>query len=116
MQATRKLLPGQPGTRKLLDKYGDDLLCVRYRYDPEHKIRMKTIEIIIEKAPWQGTPRRIPSKRIVSIRIEYGEVEVGRRVKAAGGTWNRERKVWELAYGDVVALGLEERVVAEDGV
>ncbi len=116
MQATRKLLPGRPGTGKLLDQYGDDPLCVRYRYDPERKIRMKTIEIIIEKAPWQGRPRRIPAKRIVSIRIEFGEVELGRRVKSAGGTWNRERKVWEIAYGDVVAWGLEERVVAEDGV
>jgi hypothetical protein len=26
--------------------------------------------------------------------------------------WNKERKVWELAIKQVVALGLEERIVA----
>ena len=50
---------------------------------------------------------------MVSIRIDYGEVELGRRVKSAGAKWNRDQKLWELAYGDVVALGLEERIVPE---
>jgi len=27
------LRPGQPGTRKLLDKYGERLVCVRIRYE-----------------------------------------------------------------------------------
>ncbi len=113
MKASKKLLPGRPGTRKLLKQYGEDLLCVRYRYDPENHIKLKTIEIVIERAPWNG--QRTPAASFVSIRIDYGEVELGRKVKSAAGTWNRERKVRELAYGDVVALGLEERVVAEDG-
>ncbi|MGH9201051.1 MAG: hypothetical protein ACRD2A_07430, partial [Vicinamibacterales bacterium] len=35
------------------------------------------------------------------------------RVKLAGGTWHRPRRVWQLAYGDAVALGLSDRIVAE---
>jgi len=49
MKVRRKLLPGQPGTSKLLDQYGEDLVCVRYRYDAEQKIRLKTIEIIVNE-------------------------------------------------------------------
>jgi len=116
VKTSKKLLPSRPGTKKLFDQYEEDLLCVRYRYDFENHINLKTIEIVIERAPWNGRPKRIPAARIVSIRIDYGEAELGKKVKSAGDTWNRERKMWELAYGDVVALGLEERVVAEDGV
>lgn len=46
-----------------------------------------------------------------SVRIEYSESELRKQVKAAGGTWNREKKVWEIAYKDVLALGLTDRVV-----
>ena len=115
MKATKKLLLGQPGTKKLLEQYGEDLVCVRYRFDAERKIRVKTVELIVERGPSAEAPRRIPAGRIVSIRIDYGEVELGRRVKSAGAKWNRDRKLWELAYGDVVALGLEERIVPERG-
>ncbi len=33
------------------------------------------------------------------------------RVKQAGGTWNPERRVWQLRYHRVVALGLDSRIV-----
>jgi len=35
------------------------------------------------------------------------------RVKQAGGTWNPERRVWQLRYDRVVALGLHGRIVDE---
>jgi len=35
------------------------------------------------------------------------------RVKQAGGTWNPERRVWQLRYDRVVALGLHNRIVDE---
>ena len=31
MLAQKKLKPGQPGTKKLVEEYGSRLLCVRYR-------------------------------------------------------------------------------------
>jgi hypothetical protein len=33
------------------------------------------------------------------------------QVKSAGGKWNPREVVWELPYGQVVALGLTERIV-----
>lgn len=35
MLNTRKLAPGQKGTKKLHEQFGDHLLCVRYRYDDQ---------------------------------------------------------------------------------
>jgi hypothetical protein len=44
--------PGQHGTREHVEKYGDKLICVRYRYDAATQRRYKTIEIIVDEAPW----------------------------------------------------------------
>ena len=44
-----KLKPGQHGTKALVEKYGDALVCVRYRYDAEGTIRLKTVELVEEK-------------------------------------------------------------------
>ena len=78
------------------------MLCVRYRYDPEKKRRIKTIELIIAEAPWQPVSKRIPTNKIMQIRVKYGEVDLGRRVRAAGGMWNRAKQVWELPYREVL--------------
>ena len=29
MRTLKELIPGQPGTKKLLEEYGDNLVCVR---------------------------------------------------------------------------------------
>lgn len=51
-----------------------------------------------------GKPRKLC--RVASLR---GEVRLGKLVKAAGGKWNRQKRVWELAYREVQAADLEER-------
>ncbi|MCU0493482.1 MAG: hypothetical protein MUD01_17995 [Chloroflexaceae bacterium] len=53
MRTRLKLRPGQRGTKKLLAVYGDQLLCVRYRYDEESRKRFKTVELIVDIADWQ---------------------------------------------------------------
>jgi hypothetical protein len=113
MKTTKKLMPGQPGTKKLFEQYGSDLVCVRYRYDSEQRLKFKTIELIVEKGPWRGRSQEIPAERIVHLRIEYGEVELGRQVKAAGGKWNGKKRVWELPYKDALALGLTGRILQD---
>jgi len=49
----------------------------------------------------------------VGLRIAFADVAVRDRVKQAGGTWNPERRVWQLRYDRVVALGLHNRIVDE---
>ena len=48
MRTRLKLNPGQRGTKKLVTKYGERLICVRYRYDDEKKKRYKTVELVEE--------------------------------------------------------------------
>jgi len=107
----RTLMPGKKGTKKLADKYGDRLVYVRYRYDTEKQERMKTVELIVEKKHWMPNPDRIPSNKKMHVRIDYGEIHLGRLVKSAGGQWDRKQKVWILPYGQIKALGLEQRIV-----
>ena len=107
------LKPGQKGTRQLVAKYGERLVCVRYRYDPGRKKRFKTVEIIVGERDWEPRPPRFADDQIVGVRVAFEEVDLRERVKQAGGTWHRPRRVWQLAYGDAVALGLSDRIVAE---
>ena len=39
MKTRLTLKPGQKGTKKLIAEYGDTLVCIRYRYDPQKKKR-----------------------------------------------------------------------------
>jgi hypothetical protein len=110
MRTRLTLWPGQKGTKKLLAEYGEQLVCVRYRYDLARRRRYKTVELIVEESVWLPEP-----EAIVGLRIAWEEQGLRSQVKAVGGVWNAERKVWELAVGQVIALGLEERIVAENG-
>ncbi len=60
LKTKRKVLPGQPGTKKLQKQYGDRLICVRYRYDTSRNLRVKTVELIVDEQPWQPDPQRRP--------------------------------------------------------
>ena len=116
MRTRLTLKPGQRGTKKLLAKYGDRLVCVRYRYDEQRKKRYKTVELIVEESDWEPNPHRIAGDTIVGLRVGYREMELRNKVKRAGGTWNRRRGVWEMRYDQVVELGLEERMVERGGI
>ena len=111
MKARLTLQPGQDGTRKLVEEYGDRLLYVRYQYDPERKRRVKTVELIVEEVPWAPTLGRISRKTIVGVRVTPQEGAVRQQVKQAGGTWDPKRKLWNLPYEKIVQLELEKRMV-----
>jgi hypothetical protein len=110
MRARRTLTPGQKGTKKLLRQYGSQLVCVRYRYDAERRLRFTTVELIIEQAPWSPTPTRIAGATLVGVRVGVTEVELQRQVKQAGGRWNPAERVWRLPYSRAMALGLKDRI------
>jgi len=52
MQIRTVRKPGEPGTQKLVAKYGERLVSVRYRYDPQAGKRYKTVELIIAEEDW----------------------------------------------------------------
>lgn len=113
MRTRLTLQPHQDGAKQLLAEYGERLVCVRYRYDERRKRRLKTVELIVEENDWE--PRTQPSldERLVHIKVSLPELDLQRRVKAAGGKWDRQRQTWEIQYGQVRALGLTGRIVDE---
>lgn len=63
MDVKATLLPGANGTKALLREYGDQLVCVRYRYDKKKHKRYKTIEIIVEEKDWVPATISYPEKK-----------------------------------------------------
>jgi hypothetical protein len=114
LKTTRTLAPGQPGTKKLVSCYGSELVCVRYRYDATRQLKHKTVEVIVDTTPYIPRKTRLLPETMVSLRVQYGEIEIGKKIKAAGGKWNARKKVWEIPYQKVVALGLTDRIVNKE--
>lgn len=70
---TKTVLPGKSGTLKELEKYEDQLVCVRYRYDPEKQRKIKTVEIIVDSKTIKSNKKRIPFNKKVFVKIDYPE-------------------------------------------
>ena len=104
------LQSGQKGTKKLCDRYGEQLVCVRYRYDAVRHRRLKTVELIVEEVPWRPERTARQGAETVGVRVAVHEVSLQRQVKLAGGRWNPARRVWELRRDQALKLGLHERM------
>jgi len=115
MRARSKLTPGQPGTRTLIREYGDRLVCVRYRYDALKRRRYKTAEIIVGESEWDPMPSATARRERVRVRIEVHEAKLREKVKAAGGRWDPDQRVWHVAMEQVLQLGLSGRVTKPHG-
>ena len=108
---TRLILkPGQPGTKGLTEKYGDALLCVRFKYDEASRQRLKTVELIVEKTAWTPPPPRYAVDTVVHLRIEVADMPLRAQAKTAGGRWNPEKKLWFVKYGNIAGTPLEKHI------
>lgn len=105
-RVAKKLLPGQPGTLKLVRKHGEALLCVRYRLDQEGLQRCTTVELIVERAP---VVRRVD--RMVAVRVRYEEDSLRAVIRDRGAKWDHAAKVWRMPHRLAVGLGLKNRIV-----
>jgi hypothetical protein len=114
MKVEKKVKPGRPGTKKWMERFGQDLICIRYCSDKNTKQRLTTAEIIIDKRTEKKSNRRIPGNKLMQLKIGYDEIHIRKIVKNAGGRWNIDKKVWELAYKEVLALGFEKRLLKTD--
>jgi hypothetical protein len=91
-RARLTLRPGDPGTKRRQEEFGDRLVAVRYRYDEEKSRRYTTVEIIVDDRAW--TP----------------ETHVNDPDRLVGGRWDAAAKVWWLPLHAAVQLGLEDRI------
>ena len=113
MRARLKLKPGDKGTKSLVDKYGDDLICIRYRYDEATRTRFKTVEIIVGKKDWTPPPAKFSNDEIVLVRIAFTENEFKQMAKEAGGRWDPKAKLWQIPYGKIKNTRLEKHIVLD---
>ncbi|MDD3529478.1 MAG: hypothetical protein PHS77_06335 [Gallionellaceae bacterium] len=109
---SKKLAPGQPGTKRYQRQFGDALVCVRYLIHPETARRYTTVEIVVDekRLPAFPAPNDTAEETLVALAIAYGETDLRQRVKQAGGKWDQDRKVWLLPYGIACKLGLHGRI------
>lgn len=114
MDVIKTLKPGDCGTKKLAARYGDRLVCVRYRKDEEKKRRYTTIELIVDEGPIDQNKlyRLAPEERalLVELFVAKGDYAAKRQIVEAGGAFNETSGLWNLALGKVVKLGLVDRM------
>ena len=109
MKTRKHLKPGQDGTKRLVEQYGDALICVRYRYDEQRGVQLKTVEIIVEEKP--VGPARYHDEDTVRLVVSFTEKGLRERLKTAGGRWDPQEKVWLVRYGTIRGTELEDRIL-----
>lgn len=112
MKTQTHLKPGQKGTKRLVEKYGDSLLCVRYRHDESRGVRLKTVEIVVEEKACRPSSRYMDGD-IVSVMVSYTEKPLQDMLKAVGGRWDPKEKVWHTTYGSIRGTELEGRILKD---
>lgn len=112
MKTYAHLKPGQRGTRQLVEKYGDALVCVRYRYDETRGVNIKTVELIIAERPSRSA-KRLRDDDIVPIVVQFEETELRDKLRKARARWDPDGRVWLVCYRLVRGTELEARIPAE---
>lgn len=117
MDVVKTIRPGQHGSHRFLEGWGDRLVAVRYRKDNSQQRIYTTIEVIVDER-LASTPtlnHRVLNitgrNRAVAIRVRYEENELRQKVKEAGAVWSPRLKLWLLRYTDTVKMGLRDRIV-----
>lgn len=92
-----------------MEQYGDALVCVRYRYDAKTRKQYKTVEIIVSESAWTPPPAKYPDGTLVPLKIGISETVLQGQVRAVGGRWDKQQKVWLVPYGCIAGTKLECR-------
>ena len=113
MKAYGHLKPGQKGTHRLVAQFGAALVCVRYRYDEDTGENLTTAEIIVNRRPGNRN-LRFRDTDMVAVAVPYTEKALRGKLKAAGGRWDPEEKVWRVLFRSIRGdAALVDRIVRE---
>jgi hypothetical protein len=108
MKTYKHLKPGQKGTLRLVEKYGDTLLCVRYRYDEKRGRRIKTVEVVVEDNSVSIT--RHKDGDIIKVCVRFEEIELREKLRSIRARWDTEQKVWFVPFRLIRGTELESRI------
>ena len=87
----KRLRASQGGAIKWARRYGDSLVCVRYRHDAQEQHRYTTVELVVDDAPLARNPYL---DQPVMIRIEPHETELHNLVRTHGAKWDGKLRLW----------------------
>jgi len=104
----KRLRPSQPGTLKWTRRYGDALVCVRYRHNADGTHRYTTVELVVEDAP---VASRAHLDAIVLVRLAFTDAKRRHHVLAHGAKWDVERQLWQMPRRTAKKLRLAKRIV-----
>ncbi len=104
-RVAKNIKPAERGAIKIARSYGSELLCVRYRENPEGTERLTTVELIVERVIIQK--RDDP---IVSFKIKPDELELKRLAQSKGATYDGKNHMWKLVRSEVLRMGLRSRI------
>jgi hypothetical protein len=93
------------GAIKLTRKFGETLICVRYRISPDGMQRMTTVELEVERVAVQRK-----SNPLVAVKIYASEAKLVALAKAKGAWFNVKTRLWRMHQNDAYALGLAKRI------
>ena len=102
----KTLWPGSAGTKKLSQAH-TDLVCVRYRHNAHGTVRYTTVELVVEHCRVKIRPL---DHATYGVKIWWGEIDLSRRAKAAGGNWNEHTQLWMMTGRAVKLLRLQNRI------
>ncbi len=105
-RVSKRLTPGQNGTKRLQTVYGATLVCVRYRQD-ERK-RYTTVEIVVDEHPL--LPRGPRLEDFIAVAIGYQERELRAQAKKSGARWDADRRLWIMTRSLAKHLGIQDRI------
>lgn len=102
----KTMQPGQPGTLRLLQRYGEPLVCVRYREDTSGRKRYTTVELVVDEAP---LTHRNDRRTLVAVHLPVAAHELRDRAIALGARWDAKEFIWWMPWHVAEALGLQSR-------
>ncbi len=108
----KTMRPGEPGTRRHLRDWGDRLVCVRHRVDPDKGMRFTTIEIVASSTRVVRPKREPHPEALVYARVGRDEWELERRLRTTkSASFDPVLDVWRMRYESAVKLRLKRRLL-----
>ena len=104
-RVAKTIKPSQRGAIKLSRAHGPDMLCVRYRENPDGTERLTTVELVIERSIIQ---KRVDP--VVSFKLKHDEHDLRAKAMALGARYNGKNHMWKLRRSEVLRMGLRSRI------
>ena len=92
-RVVKRLRADQHGALKLARRYGEALVCVRYRHDLLHRRRYTTIELVVDEAPIQ---RRPDDNVTVGVLINPRDAALLEKVRLHGAKFDARMGLWRM--------------------